>query len=76
MAIDEFYWLCREAFSLVSHKLNDAKLAARVQMSNEFLTIIYSAQHQGWQYFIALDESWFFINRVQNHLVGGWRIIP
>jgi hypothetical protein len=48
MAIDKLYLLYREASSLISHKLNDVKLAARVQMSNELLTIIRLAEHQGW----------------------------
>jgi hypothetical protein len=31
-------------------------------MSNEILTIIRLAEYQGWQYFIALDESWFYLS--------------
>jgi hypothetical protein len=60
--IDELYWLYREASSLVPYKLNDAKLAARGQMSNELLTILRSAEHQAWQYFVILDESWFYLS--------------
>jgi hypothetical protein len=59
IAIDELYWLHCEAFSLVLHKLKDAKLATRVQVSNELLTMLRSAEYQCWQYFITLDESWF-----------------
>jgi hypothetical protein len=62
VAIDKFYWLCREASSLVLHKLNDAKLAARVQMSNEFLIILRSVEHQDWQYFVTFDESYFYLS--------------
>jgi hypothetical protein len=63
MAIDELYWFCREISSLISHRLNKAKLAARVQISNELLTIIRSAEHQGLQYFNTLDESWFDLSK-------------
>jgi hypothetical protein len=54
--IYELYWLCREASSLVPHKVNDAKLAAKVQMSNELLTILHSAEQQGWQHLVTLNE--------------------
>jgi hypothetical protein len=30
-------------------------------MSNELLTIMRSAEYQGWQYFITLDELWFYL---------------
>jgi hypothetical protein len=62
VAIDELYWLCCEASSLVPHKLNEAKLAARVQVLNKLLTILRLAEHQGWQYFVTLDESWFYLS--------------
>jgi hypothetical protein len=48
VAIDKLYWLCGETSSLVPHKLNNAKLKARVQISNKLLTILRSAGHQGW----------------------------
>jgi hypothetical protein len=32
----------------VPHKSNRAKLAARIQMSNELLTILYLAEHKWW----------------------------
>jgi hypothetical protein len=47
IVINKFYWLCCEASLLVPHKLNDAKLGARVQMSNKLLAILRSAEHQG-----------------------------
>jgi hypothetical protein len=56
VAIDKPYWLCCEISSLIHHKQNDAKLTARVQMSNELLIIIRLAEHQGCQYFDTLDE--------------------
>jgi hypothetical protein len=40
----------------VSDKLNGAKLAARVQISNELLMTIRSAEHQRWSYVVTLDE--------------------
>jgi hypothetical protein len=43
----------------VPHKLNEAQLATRVQMSNEMLRIVHSAQHQGWEFLLTLDESCF-----------------
>jgi hypothetical protein len=49
LAVKHFRWL--------SHKLNDLKLAARGQMLNKLLRIVYSAEYQSWQYFITLDES-------------------
>jgi hypothetical protein len=59
----------------VSHKLNDAQLAARVQMSNELSRILRSPEHQNWQYFIT---PWWvvvlFINILRNYLVAGWWI--
>jgi hypothetical protein len=41
----------------LSHKLNDAKSVAKVQISNKLLRITHSAEYQSWQYFITLDES-------------------
>jgi hypothetical protein len=46
----------------VPYKLSDAQLTARAQMSNERLRIFRSAEHQGWQYFMILDELWFYLS--------------
>jgi hypothetical protein len=31
-------------------------------MSYKFLTIIRSAEHQEWQYFVTLDDLWFHLS--------------
>jgi hypothetical protein len=41
-------------------KLNDAQHAVRAQMSNELLAILLLAEDKAWQYFVTLDESWFY----------------
>jgi hypothetical protein len=49
-------------FRWVRHKLNDAQLAARVQVLNELLKMINSPELQDWLYFITLDELWLYLS--------------
>jgi hypothetical protein len=46
----------------VPHKLNDGKLAVRVQMPKELLTILHFAEHQEWPSFMGFDELWFYLS--------------
>jgi hypothetical protein len=44
--IDKLYGFYCEAFSFGPHKLSDAQLSARAQMSNEFLKMISLTKRQ------------------------------
>jgi hypothetical protein len=43
----------------VPHGLTEAQKARRVTLSNHLLRDLRSINHQGWQFMITLDESWF-----------------
>jgi hypothetical protein len=47
---------------LVLYKMNNIQLPTKAQMSNELLRIVRSIEYQGWQYFITLDELWFYLS--------------
>jgi hypothetical protein len=42
--------------------VNDAQLAARVQVLNELLKIISLPELQDWLYFMTLDELWLYLS--------------
>jgi hypothetical protein len=46
----------------VFHKINEAQLTAKVQMLNELLGIVPSAQHQRWEFMLTLGESWLYLS--------------
>jgi hypothetical protein len=46
----------------IPRRLNEAQLAARVQISSELLRIIRSVEYYGWQYLLTFDESWFYLS--------------
>jgi hypothetical protein len=40
----------------------EVEKVTRFQRAQEFLAVLQSVQHQGWQYIVTLDESWFYWN--------------
>jgi hypothetical protein len=40
--------------------LTDIEKLTRFQRSQELLAVLQSVQHQGWQYIVTLEESWFY----------------
>jgi transposase len=44
----------------VPHTLTESEKVTRVQRTTELLGLLQSIKHQGWQYIVTLDESWFY----------------
>jgi hypothetical protein len=45
----------------VPHRLTHIQKNQRVELSKELLCQLRSMQHQGWQFIITFDESWFYL---------------
>jgi histone-lysine N-methyltransferase SETMAR len=46
----------------VPHRLSDTQKQSRVEKASELLTLLRSVFHQGMDYVITLDESWFYLS--------------
>jgi hypothetical protein len=61
LRIEKLSELCHEAFSLNHSQTERGSIDCQVQMSNEFLRVECSVQHQDWQFLLILDESRFYL---------------
>jgi hypothetical protein len=43
----------------VPHSFSSSQKQARVEMSQDFLQVLRSAEHHAWKYIVTLDEVWF-----------------
>jgi hypothetical protein len=52
-----------------SHSLSSSQNQTRVEISQNFLQVLWLAKHHAWKYIVALDEAWFYFS---NHFDRIW----
>jgi hypothetical protein len=69
MMIDDISGAYLEKCSLSLSQTETCSIGHEMQLSKEFLRIVRSVQHQGWQFLLSLDESWFYFS--PRHAMSG-----
>jgi hypothetical protein len=52
----------------VPHSLTAPQKAGRVTRSKQLIDELFSIKHQGWQFILTLDESWFYFATEHEHI--------